>query len=269
MPGSSLCLRNEGRILPCALLLVLVLVVNLFYAFTLFGDGDSPVFSEEVFIRANLLAKIFSTEDYSSNQTSSTNVKIKPYELCFVTSLFASSNEKADRPQNVTEMQESNPSFRFYAFTNLPDLDAAGWTLLIRHFPYKRSITQSRWGKFMSWREKEITDNCRAVIYMDGVVELKGKANAYRDLALLVRQSEYGLAQVLHPKGFGISQEFREIARVKKDIKSNIAKSLEWFKSQPDYRSNITVYQNTYMGELTHCCFCRNLVNLLTGFILA
>jgi len=111
----------------------------------------------------------------------------------------------------------------------------------------------------MSWRENVITENCQAVIYMDSIVELKGEADAYQDLALLARQSEYGLAQVLHPRGFGITGEFRQILLVKKDIQSNVAKSLEWFKSQPDYRSTITVYENTYLGEFAHCYLCRNL----------
>jgi len=175
----------------------------------------------------------------------------KPYEVCFITCLFGNSSNEMDRPQNVTGMQARNPSFRFYAYTNLPDLDAPGWTLLVRQYPYRRFITQSRWGKFMSWRDEIIIQNCRAVIYLDGVVVMKEGAKAakiFRDIALSVRRSEFGLAQKPHRGGGGILQEFVRIRREKKDIKSNIEKSIEWLFAQPGFERKVTIYENTYFG---------------------
>jgi hypothetical protein len=76
------------------------------------------------------------------------------YEVCFVTSVYSSSANAADHPPSVQDMKEQNPTFRFFAFTNLADLQAPGWTVLVKNLTrYKRFITQSRWAKFMAWTD--------------------------------------------------------------------------------------------------------------------
>jgi len=243
----------------CVLASTLFALENLFSSVHLLVYRDSAVHDEAPVVyttnnsatsELSEFSSVSSTNNTSKNQTNLTQAKL--YEVCFVTSLVASLKKQVDRPYDSTKMQAENPSFRFYAFTNLPKLNIPGWTLLVRKFPYKRSITQSRWGKFMSWRDNEIIQNCHAVIYMDGTVALKGRADDYRDLALSVRNSECGLAQALHPQSGGIPEEFDRILESKKDIQSNIAKSLEWFQSQPGFQSNITMYQNTFFGKFVH-----------------
>ena len=91
----------------------------------------------------------------ANNFTATTDTQ---YEVCFVTSVYSSSFQQADRPPTVQPIQDQNPSFRFFAFTNLPNLEAPGWKLRFKPLDqyYKRRITQSRWAKFMAWEDPEI-----------------------------------------------------------------------------------------------------------------
>lgn len=81
------------------------------------------------------------------------------YEVCFVTSVYSFSLQQGDKPPTVEVIQGQNPSFRFFAFTNLPNLEAPGWKIRVKSLDqyYKRLITQSRWAKFMAWEDPEIS----------------------------------------------------------------------------------------------------------------
>ena len=104
--------------------------------------------------------------------------------MCFVTSVYAASSSHSDRPPDIRDIQRENPTFRFYAFSNLADLDAPGWTLVEKKYSsYKRFITQSRWAKFMGWKDAEV-HKCQAVFYMDGFCGPKLKhSERYKNLA--------------------------------------------------------------------------------------
>ena len=99
------------------------------------------------------------------------------YELCFVKSVFSRSEnfEEADEvPPISSEFIQNYPQVGFFLFTNITSPDyAQGWNKL--HSPhvsssYSRTITQSRYGKFLAWQQPEIgkTGKCRAVVYTDG-----------------------------------------------------------------------------------------------------
>lgn len=173
-----------------------------------------------------------------------------PYEVCFVTSVFGASEKVSDRPPDVKSMRDANPSFQFFAFTNLLELDAPGWTLI---FPtnmtqYRRFITQSRWGKFMAWRHPQVYE-CQAVFYMDGFCGPKLKhSDRYKRLAKAIHESEIGLFQNQHDVARGPLGELDRIVERNKDISKNVMASKAWLLAQPDFRPNATLYANHYIG---------------------
>ena len=170
------------------------------------------------------------------------------YEACFVTCVFAASIEQCDRPVNVTHLQEKNPTFKYFAFTNLDDLEAPGWTkILQKSLPYKRFITHSRWGKFMSWKHPTI-QKCKVVYYQDGYYSPLASGDSFRAESKRVLESDVGLAQNKHDRD-GPLAEFAAIRKLRKDIPSNIDASIAWLKAQPDFSANLTMYLNTFIGE--------------------
>lgn len=197
-------------------------------------------------------------------------------EVCFLTSVYASSSKTADHPPSVQVLKDQNPTFRFFAFSNLPDLKAPGWAIIKKELKYKRYITQSRWAKFMAWQDPQVykvrcftssicsildvlnfhsttppfgSVQCQAVIYMDGFCSPKEKhSDLYKRLARAIFESEYGLFQNKHDLAKGPLDELDRILAKKKDIEKNVAASKTWLLAQPDFRPNSTMYVNTFLG---------------------
>lgn len=181
-----------------------------------------------------------------ANWTSSPDTQ---YELCFLTSVYSSSTKTSDRPPSVLNMMKDNPTFRFFAFTNLKNLHAPGWTVIEKNFPqYRRYITMSRWPKFMAWKEP-LVSLCQAVIYMDGFCMPKEKhAERYKRMAKEIYDSKFGIYQNKHEDSTGPLNELDRILVRRKDIKINVEGSKAWLKSQSDFRGDATMYLNTFIG---------------------
>ncbi len=168
--------------------------------------------------------------------------------ICFVSAQFAPSAELTDRLMNVTKVVPEfarSPYFHFFAFTNLPDLKAPGWDIIVKDLPeYKRFITQSRWPKFQGFKESRIQETCQVVFYMDGILSPTSNTTSFQSEARQILNSTVQFSQRLHSIGGGAEAEFRRIRRKKKDIVSNIRASIKWLKGQSDYRRNCTLYEN-------------------------
>jgi hypothetical protein len=178
----------------------------------------------------------------------------EPIDICFVSSIFAPTIKTADRPHDMTSVKmENTTSFQFFMYTNLEDLESLGWTKVLRHFNYRRFITQSRWGKFMAWNDPEM-EACQTIFYLDGHYN-PGKRTPARvaQIAKKIRESEFGLAQMLHPTTSSAIGEFDNILRLKKDITKNVNASIDWLQAQPDFYDNCTVYHNAIFGKLITC----------------
>jgi hypothetical protein len=153
--------------------------------------------------------------------------------ICFITSQYGTDASKTDHVVDVRQVVPKlwalshphlagtpTPRVRFFAYTNLPDLVAPGWEILVREFPqYKRLITRSRWPKFQAFRDPVIRSTCEVVYYMDGVMtplnhvvpfqkqaerilhqaslEVVGGSDSNSKTALL-KDGAIGLAQKLH-----------------------------------------------------------------------
>lgn len=171
-----------------------------------------------------------------------------PHEVCFVTAVYSSSPETSDRPPDVQDIREANPTFSFFAFTNMDRLDAPGWTIKRKKFTYKRYITQSRWAKFMGWKDKDIL-GCQAVFFMDGFCGPKRKhSDRYKRLAKAIHNSTFGIFQNRHEAAKGPLDELNRIVEREKDIPKNVEASKTWLLSQPDFHPQIPVYANHYIG---------------------
>lgn len=172
-----------------------------------------------------------------------------PYEVCFVTSVYSASPDTSDRPPDITDIQQANPSFQFFAFTNMPNLDAPGWTVKVKDLSqYRRYITQSRWAKFMGWKDPDV-HGCQAVFYMDGFCGPKLKhSERYKQLAKAIRDSEFGLFQNEHYIAEGPLDELDRILERHKDVAKNVEASKEWLIAQPDFRRDAVIYENHYIG---------------------
>ncbi len=105
----------------------------------------------------------------------------KPYQGCFISAIFGLSSSLTDRPLNVTsDLQSKYPDYAFLMFTNLVDLDAPGWQTFLHFDPSKkRMITQSRYPKFMAWKEEFVQRYCPVVFYLDGAQRLKEPVGAF------------------------------------------------------------------------------------------
>ena len=209
------------------------------------------------------------------------SVTYTPVDVCFITAQYASSEENLD---NIVNLREEAPSFfsyknsdhfHFFAFTNRRDwIEAAsstkedkrskgkapagkdnGWTILVQEFPpqrFQRFITQSRWPKFQGFRHERIQKSCDVVFYMDGTVLPVGTPWKFQKEALRILDSKVQLSQERHPHqhrdGGGIAGEMERCRKKKKDIESNLQKTMVWLKAQPDFTNDCTMYQNTFFG---------------------
>lgn len=172
-----------------------------------------------------------------------------PYEVCFVTSVYSSSPETADRPPDVNDIKKANPSFQFFAFTNMESIDAPGWTVKQKPLAeYRRYITQSRWAKFMGWKDESV-QGCQAVFYVDGFCGPKLKhSERYKRLAKAIHDSDNGLFQNQHEFSKGPLDELDRILQRNKDIAKNVEASKAWLLAQPDFRPDALMYANHYIG---------------------
>lgn len=190
-------------------------------------------------------------------------------EVCFITSIYGKTAAMADKPgdfKNFKLFEQAGPNtFAFFLYTNLEDLRAPGWHKIIkRDLPYRRYITQSRWGKFMGWKDPEL-QWCKTIFYFDGHFEPRNhNAKFFLDMAAKIRKSDVGLAQVRHPMpDQTLLAEFQLILNYKKDIPKNVEASIKWFEAQPDFFNNCTLYANWYFGtirflaisSLVHSCW--------------
>ena len=207
-----------------------------------------------------------------------------PVDICFITAQYASSPEQLDSLVNLREeapkffSDKNSDHFHFFAFTNQRDWiekssslpkpkksgkkKAAkatdkdnGWTILVQEFPsqtFKRFITQSRWPKFQGFRHEKIQQSCDVVFYMDGTVLPIGSPWKFQTEARRILDSDVMLSQELHPHadedGGGIAGEMERCRVKKKDLESNLKKTMEWFHAQPDFTNDCTMYQNTFFG---------------------
>jgi hypothetical protein len=191
---------------------------------------------------------------------------LEPIDICFVSSIFAPTTKTADRPNDFSSFQmENTTSFQFFMYTNLEDLKTPGWTKVLRNFTYRRFITQSRWGKFMAWKDPE-TKACRTIFYFDGHFRPDRSPRRFADLAKQIRGSEFGLAQRPHTSKPSAIGEFDAILRFKKDITKNVNASIEWLQAQPDFYNNCTLYHNASFGKsiVDHMCVVLSLQSTCT-----
>jgi hypothetical protein len=170
-------------------------------------------------------------------------------DVCFVSSIFAPTVHTADRPHDFSKFELTNTSsFQFFIYTNLEDLESPGWTKVLRKFTtYRRFITQSRWGKFMAWKDPEL-QACQAIFYFDGYFAPNADGKRLVKLAESIKKSEFGLAQRLSPKRRTALQEFAQVLKGKKDIEKNVNASIAWLHAQPDFHNNCTLYKNANFG---------------------
>jgi hypothetical protein len=175
------------------------------------------------------------------------------HTLCFVTSIFARSLKTADRPTSVANLYQNQTTVDFFLFTNLENLPAPGWKKIVKKdLPYRRFITQSRWGKFVGWREEALS-HCGTVIYFDGYLRPVKKLSKFQRLAAQVKKSEAGIASVHHPVFNGKSMEhiLGRIVENKKDIASNVNATLNWLREQPDFEDKVPYFINKYFGKFS------------------
>ena len=153
-----------------------------------------------------------------------------PYDACFVTSVYGPSATMVDRPPDVQKFHSNNTSYyHFYAFTNLPDLDAPGWDLVIHPLPqYNQSVVQSRWPKFMGWNHSVLQYKCDVVFYGDGMYEPNATHPMVPELIRRVKQSPIGFLQTTHRTAMGPHDELDRIVRFRKDTRARTNVTKAW-----------------------------------------
>lgn len=259
-------LSSSRFLSPVGFLLALAILV--FHATTTridssFDGGNIVLVGDTILRSTNTTAPV--SESRSSGENPSSLLADKPvfvpertkwkasfdteYEVCFVTSVYSASTKNSDRPPDVNEIRSANPTFRFFAFSNLSGLDAPGWTIIHKNFTnYRRFITQSRWAKFMGWQNPEV-HKCQAVFYMDGFCGPKLKhSERYKNLSLAIHESDCGLFQNPHEVAKGPLHELDRVLVRDKDIEKNVRATKAYLLAQPDFRPEAQLYANHYIG---------------------
>ena len=194
----------------------------------------------------------------------SSNKEHKQFHVCHVKSVYVVDKEDwknaADEVPSVSATASQSGNIGYFLFTNIESKEyAKGWTKLNPQGlkKYKRVITQSRYGKFMAWKEPEIADHCRVVVYSDGFYsarELATKeAEALADELLQDESSTkeagsggkqtIGLMQKKHPRHSFIDEEIALIVKIRKDKPENMNKLKQWLNEQ-NYNKKAQVYWN-------------------------
>jgi hypothetical protein len=191
-----------------------------------------------------------SASQYPPQTANDTAVK-QPFELCFITSVFAEDLASADTVGNVTEHRLSNPTFQYLVFTNREDILAPGWNhVVLADLPYQRLITQSRWAKFVPWQHEETAQTCPIIFYLDGYtipINTPHAAQLFRDAAQRIRAHDFGLGQY-QKRGSRIKGLAKGLVQEGKDTAANVNYTMSWLKAQPDFRRSCTVYLNRHIG---------------------
>jgi hypothetical protein len=233
---------GRNKIMAASCLLFLIGTMSLLSSSSIVGaDGFLSILDSDSFLFLNL--------PYTEPP-----LPTEPVEVCFISSIYAKTAAMADKPGNFKNfklIKKSAPNtFAFFLYTNLKDLRAPGWRKIIKgDMNYRRYITQSRWGKFMGWKDPEL-QWCKTIFYFDGHFEPRNEnPDTFLKMAAAIRQSDVGLAQVRHPmKDQTPLAEFQLILRYQKDIPKNVEASIKWFQAQPDFFNNSTLYANWYFG---------------------
>jgi hypothetical protein len=195
--------------------------------------------------------------------------------ICFITSQYYDSLEAQTdfliNPPNEVPNLYRSPLVSFFVYTNLPQLVAPGWELIVkRSFPvpstltgsgggesgddqyrFRRLITQSRWPKFQAFRDPVIQRRCQVVFYMDGANVPSDSVDAFQREAHRILTSgpnSARLAQELHRVQRGPGTELRRIVAKQKDTIGNADASLRWLQAQPDYSDSSPMYSNSYFA---------------------
>ncbi|KAG7359026.1 hypothetical protein IV203_015615 [Nitzschia inconspicua] len=173
--------------------------------------------------------------------------------ICFVTSQFATSTRNADKLFDVGEKVPKlarSPFIQFLAFTNMENLHAPGWKVIVKDFglKYRRIITHSRWPKFQAHHDSTIQQMCAVVFYIDGIVVPKDSVTRFQNEAKRILYSQVQFSQLKHTRGRTIEDELHQILNVSKDIPENVEKTRAWLFAQPDFSSDIQLYENNQYG---------------------
>ena len=192
---------------------------------------------------------IFLDDHHVSRNEHAPTLQKNRKSVCFVTTSYANSPKLTDQ---LVDMSGASNRFRYYLFTNFHDNQwkTPGWQKITTQFLYRRRITHSRYGKFLSWKYKEIRANCQAVFYMDSSNLPVMNDTLWTNLATTISQMEPGLMQMQHPTNnrSGIFSELYDIIAAQKDYRLNIEKTIRWLKRQPDYEEATTIYLNQLFG---------------------
>lgn len=183
-----------------------------------------------------------------TEQVSNYTGPMPPKTSCFVTASYAKNFSNMD---NMIHLNNTSPYFKFFMFTNWNDSQwkTPGWTKITTKYNYTRSITHSRYGKFLGWKYERIREGCDAVYYMDSNIQLKANQSTWMEMSATISSTEPGLMQMKHQQNrSGILDEFAAITKWKKDHGGNIQKSIAWLTAQPDFKNDIPIYMNQLFG---------------------
>lgn len=178
-----------------------------------------------------------------------TSTSKAPTDICFVTSLFSNNPKLIERegPYPIENYNKTDPSFRYYYFTNAHDLPSNGWEVIVMDDmdkSFSRYISQSRWPKFMGFRHYKL-QGCKGIIYSDANRPPRDLgSDIWGDLVNQVLNSPSGIMQDKRPGRQTIFQEMHSIVERKKDIAANIDISKKWFLDQDDFHDNASGWWN-------------------------
>jgi hypothetical protein len=183
-----------------------------------------------------------------------------PIQICFVTCEFSKSVEDADHLPLLEPTMIRNPP-RHFVFSNLPNLHThTGWKLILQtDLPYKRMITQSRWGKFLGWQHEALLhNNCQIIFYGDAYYLNPVNETAWQSMARQILKSKDDVGGLMQAKQIGSNHkpvkgpvvELRKNARMGKVSWAMANATIDWLRNQSDYKpmGQTAVYKNALFG---------------------
>lgn len=169
-------------------------------------------------------------------------------KICFITSLFADSYAKSDKPKPFKKIDK----YDYYLFTNLdPEVFNTSWEIInvkdtFKNTGIESNIIKSRYPKFMGWKliKDLLNKEYDVIFYTDVVTKPKCDFN-WEEWALQIQEHPDGIAQHRHRRD--AYDECGAIVIHRKDTRERMDKTIAFLKEKK-FQHNYPMYTNTSFG---------------------
>ena len=169
-------------------------------------------------------------------------------KICFITSLFADSYAKGDKPKPFKKIDNCD----YYLFTNLdPEVFNTSWEIInvkdtFKNTGIESNIIKSRYPKFMGWKLiKDLLNKEYDIIFYCDAMRSPNCDIDWENYARQIKEHTDGIIQKPHPRD--AYNECKAIVDYRKDSRERIDKTIAFLKEK-NFKQKYPMYENTAFG---------------------